>query len=257
MIPPRKSMLPTCRYFISILLCLCVSFTSWAQKAKESKTPPAKETKKPVVKDTVKNKYVPHGIRIGTDVISILKSNRATKTFNGWEVNVDTDLSRYYFTVDYGMWARTLAINNGDYQNSGHYFRIGTDVNFMLKDKDRNMFFMGVRYGHSSFSETLQYTSTVPNFGSIPSTLSNPNVKGSWAEITTGLRVKIWKGLWMGYTARLKLAPNAKGNGTMKPFDMPGYGLVGQSSYWGFNYQVFWRFGWKKWPAIPVKKDKE
>jgi hypothetical protein len=33
---------------------------------------------------------------------------------------------------------------------------------------------------------------------------------------------------------------------------MPGYGIIEEAPYWGFNYQLFWRFAWKK----PAKKNK-
>jgi len=33
---------------------------------------------------------------------------------------------------------------------------------------------------------------------------------------------------------------------------MPGYGIVSNRVWWGFNYQLFWKFAWKK--DKPVKK---
>ena len=138
---------------------------------------------------------------------------------------------------------------NGEYQNSGTYFRIGADVNFLRKDPDHNMFFLGVRYGFSSFHESLTYHETLPLYGYVPHTVSNPSVTGNWAELTTGLRVKVWKQFWVGYTARMKFAATTKGQTPdMSPYDMPGYGPVQQAPWWGFNYQVFWRF--------PIRKEK-
>jgi Domain of unknown function (DUF6048) len=203
-----------------------------------------KETMAPA--DTVKNKFLPTGLRIGTDAIAIIKSHRGNN-FSGWEVNADVDFSRYYLAVDFGKWSRNDVLTNGNYQNDGTYWRVGSDVNFMLKDKEKNMFFMGIRYGHSTFNESLSYSfaDSLPGIGSpvtISKSLHNSGVTAHWVELTTGLRVKIWGPFWMGYTARLKFAPVTKGAGELNPFDIPGYGLAEKKNYWGLNYQLFWRF---------------
>jgi hypothetical protein len=195
--------------------------------------------------DTV-HSYRPTGLRIGTDVLSIVRSYAGEK-FDGWEVNADIDFYKYYGAVDYGSWARHLAIPAGNYENKGTYFRVGGDVNLLAKDPDRNMIFFGVRYGQSSFSEQLNYESTDIYFGTLQHELVNSNVIGRWAELTTGLRVKIWKGLWMGYTARLKFRPRTHGAREFTPYEIPGYGLAANKNYWGFNYQIFWR--------IPIRKN--
>ena len=198
--------------------------------------------------DTVKVSYAPTGVRIGTDLISIGRSQFDPK-FNGWEVNADIDFYRYYLAVDYGSWAKQLDIKNGTYENSGNYFRVGADVNFLLKDPDRNMFFMGYRYGQSNFdhsSNHIKYFVLDPQYGV---SSSDKEMSAHWMELTAGLRVKIWKMIWMGYTARFKFAPRAKGYSEMQPFDIPGYGLFEKKIYWGFNYQIFFK--------IPVRKQEK
>jgi len=191
--------------------------------------------------DTVRNKYLPTGVRIGFDALSLIRSQ--DNSFKGWEINVDTDFSRYFFTVDYGYWATSQKLGNGRYQNDGNYLRIGADVNFLLKDPDKNMFFIGLRYGLSSFRESVQYQNTplYSGFGTITGDESNSNISGSWIEVTSGLRVKIVSGFWMGFTGRLKIAPSTNGAGKLVPYDMPGYGIISETPYWGFNYQLFWR----------------
>ena len=55
--------------------------------------------------DTVKVNYMPTGIRLGTDLLSIIMS-QVDEKFNGWEVNADVDFYLYYLAVDYGYWAK-------------------------------------------------------------------------------------------------------------------------------------------------------
>jgi hypothetical protein len=190
--------------------------------------------------------FIPTGLRIGTDLITGIKSYRSDK-FNGWEVNSDVDFYRYYLTFDYGRWSKIETLKNGWYDNAGKYWRIGGDVSFLKKDPDRNMFFLGLRYAHSTYSDSVSYTFTDANFGTVQKNLVNTNLWGSWMEVTTGLRVKIWKYFWMGYTARLKLSPKIHGEGELKSHDLPGYGRAATKHYWGFNYQLFFR--------IPIRKE--
>ncbi|MBI1769458.1 MAG: hypothetical protein HY015_06650 [Bacteroidetes bacterium] len=227
----------TFRYFISIIFLLLICSFSFSQ---------AKETPKKVAKP--KKDFAPTGIRVGTDLIDLGKTF-AGKTFKGWEVNGDVDFANYYLAADIGSWSKKIVLSNGEYSNGGNYFRIGADINLLGKDPDKNMFFFGFRYGRSLFHESLNYLDTTSNkiYVAAPYQVKNANVSGGWAELTSGLRVKIWKGLWMGYTARIKFAPGTKGNDpSLATYDMPGYGIISNKPWWGFNYQVFWRFAWKK-----------
>ncbi|MEQ8425215.1 MAG: DUF6048 family protein [Cyclobacteriaceae bacterium] len=190
--------------------------------------------------DSVRLGYAPTGLRIGTDLISLAKIPLSDK-FDGWEVAADLDFNRYYLTVEFGNWERTLVSPAQEYSNSGNYYRIGPDVNFLLKDPDRNMFFVGLRYAHARFNENYNFATTDPIFGDFQQSLKNTDMKSGWGEITVGLRVKLWKQLWMGYTARLKVSPSIDTSGEILPYEIPGYGIATKKTYWGFNYQIYWR----------------
>jgi hypothetical protein len=210
--------------------------------------------KKDTVKtDTVKNRYLPTGIRIGTDVIALIKT-RVQDDFSGWEANADVDFHRYFLAADIGHWERTYVTDSANYSNSGNYWRAGVDVNFLVKDPERNMFFIGFRYGRSRFSEDLSINSYDKMWGHYLQNYSNTNVTGRWLELTTGIRVKIWQALWMGYTARFKFGLKTSGENQMLPHDVPGYGRTDKDSYWGFNYQIFFRIPFRKTPTLPSKK---
>jgi hypothetical protein len=200
-----------------------------------------------------KKDFTPTGIRVGTDLIDLGKTV-AGKSFQGWEINGDIDLANYYLVADIGSWYKDVKLGNGQYSNGGSYYRLGMDINLLGKDPDKNMLFFGFRYGRSLFHESLSYqTDSVLIIPPANYHVSNGSVKGGWGELTTGLRVKVWKGLWMGYTARMKFAPGTKGsNSSLIPYDMPGYGIVSNKIWWGFNYQMFWKFAWKS--DRPVKK---
>ena len=196
--------------------------------------------------DSLKVKFYPRTIRVGTDLISIIKTY-TVNTFAGWEVNGDVDCGKIYLAADVGSWGRTYDLPNyGRYENQGTYWRAGGDINLLKKDPDKNMFFVGLRYGHSSFTESSTIVLTDPVFGYQQKQFNNNAVTAGWGELTAGLRVRIWKEFWMGYTARLKFAPSVKGDNEIKAYDIPGYGLNEKKFYWGFNYQIFWRIPFTK-----------
>ena len=221
----------------------------------------------------VRNKFLPTGLRIGTDVITLVKSNRSSH-FAGWEVNADLDIHRYYLVMDYGQWAMSQPITTGQryvggpvttglYENSGRYVRFGVDVNFLKKDPDRNMFFLGFRIGRSSFHDAASFVDSTAysetaniNFGATTKELVNSNLIGHWAELTTGLRVKIYKFFWMGYTARMKFLPSVSGEQELTSYDIPGFGVASRRLYWGFNYQLFFRIPFTS-KQVPVENAKK
>lgn len=194
-----------------------------------------------------KFRYVPTGIRIGTDVISPIRTLTDDK-FSGFEFNADIDFYRYFLAIEAGRWERDLQTDMEKYTNHGNYFRVGVDVNFLLKDPEKNMFFFGARYGHGKFSENLTITSVDDAWGSSTDSYVNTDVKANWTELTTGIKVRMFKLFWMGYTARYKFWLNTNEPRGFIPFDVPGYGKTYNGSTWGFNYYIMFK--------IPVRQEK-
>jgi hypothetical protein len=229
------------------LFFLVLSLSSlYAQKSDTSK----------VKRDTIRNRFLPTGLRIGTDVIALARSN-FEPGFKGQELAFDVDFNRYFLAVDYGNWGRTLHGDSGTYTSDGRYWRVGADVNFLSKDPERNMFFIGARYGQSNFSDNYNVTVVDPLWGTLTENYVNTDVSARWYELTGGIKVKIWKFFWMGYTARFKFWLKTDSTPLMLPFDVPGYGRTDKESYWGFNYYVMFRIPFRKMPPLPPAKKKK
>ena len=197
--------------------------------------------------DTVKNKFLPTGIRVGTDIISLIRTP-TDDGFKGYELNADLDFYRYYLTLEVGRWGKEFVTDEEDYSNSGNYARVGVDFNFLKKDPDRNMLFFGARYGWGIYSENFSVTTVDPVWGTNTINYTNTDIKAGWFELTTGLRVKMLKFFWMGYTARYKFGLNTNEPRGFVSYDVPGYGKTANPSTWGFNYQLLFR--------IPIRKQK-
>lgn len=195
-----------------------------------------------------KLQYVPTAIRIGVDVIPPIRSFTDDK-FKGYEVSAEIDFYRYYLVAEAGRWQRDLQTDLEAYSNQGNYFRVGVDVNFLKKDPEKNMFFMGARYGHGKFSENLTITSVDPVWGNSTDSYAHTGVKANWTELTTGLKVRMFGIFWMGYTARYKFWLNTNVSRGFIPHDVPGYGKTYNESTWGFNYYILFK--------IPIRKNEQ
>jgi hypothetical protein len=200
--------------------------------------------------DSSRLKFLPTGIRVGTDLLAIGKSMH-TDYFKGWEINVDADVyRRFYLTGDFGSWKTNYVLNNGVYSSDGRYFRVGVDINFLLKDPERNMFFLGFRRGHTSYTDYSDYSYTDDASGNLVDVhVSNSNPGANWNELTAGLRVKVWKYIWLGATGRYKFSYKGSGQENLVSYDVPGYGKTIKNNWWGINYQLFVR--------IPVREDRK
>lgn len=203
--------------------------------------------------DSVRNRFLPTGIRVGTDVIHLVKT-RTQDNFHGWEVVGEVDFDRYILAVEHGTWGRNLKADSASYANEGAFWRVGIDVNFLSHDPDRNVFFLGARYGRSVFSEAMSIDRFDPIWGPHADSFYQSDVNARWIELTGGLRVKIWKIFWLGYTGRFKFALSTDASDEMLPYDVPGFGSTSKETTWGFNYYVMLRIPLRKAPPVAAKK---
>jgi hypothetical protein len=204
---------------------------------------------------SLRERYLPTGIRLSTDGLALAR-NFYDDSWNGWEVNADVDFYRYYLTFDYGAWGRRYPDDSVDYKNDGRYWRIGADVNFLTRDPERNMFFLGIRYGRGKFDERFRIIDVDDKWGSFSNTFYNDDITAQWFELTTGIKVRMFSWFWMGYTARFKFGLNTSSTPQMLPHDIPGYGRTDKETYWGFNYQLMFRIPYRNYPPLPPAKKK-
>ena len=208
-------------------MLFCTGITAFAQKEKQRDSVTIRD-------------FIPTGIRVGTDVLALIRSKYDDR-FSGWEINAETDVHRFFLAFEMGSWQRDLESDSAVYANKGTYFRVGADMNFIPRDKLGNVLFLGARYGRSMFSESLTATIDDPVWGTRDVQFDTEDAGAHWLELTGGLRVKLWKVVWLGYTARYKFGLSTKGTGNMEPHDVPGYGSNEGDSTWGFSYLVLVR----------------
>lgn len=142
------------------------------------------------------------------------------------------------------------------YQNTGTYFRVGADFNFFQKTFDDQALVLGFRYGRTNFSHNLTYYGVSSAWGNLfnPANpfpdlkmeVSSERLSAGWFEITSGLRVKIWRGVVGGFTFRLKTMLNVRGENRLLANELPGFGAVRSNLKLSFNYHLYYQIPFKK-----------
>lgn len=223
------------KYLISLVL-IATSFCTLAQTQGQVK----QKADSLIAELDSSTMYIPTGIRIGTDVISMVKTFSKD---NYTELNfyADIDFHKYLFNVEYGRVERSLFNDSAAYHVKGSYFKFGPDINFLYKDPDRSALFFGLRYAFTKFSDDLSYIKNDPTYGLHAARIENDAINAKWFELVGGLKVKIWKTMWLGYTARFKFGVNSFEDEKLIPNTIPGYGRADERVTWGFNYWLIFR----------------
>ena len=188
------------------------------------------------------HKYLPSQIRVGTD-LSYLGLSVLSKEKSQFEINADIDFNRFLVIGDYGYASWRFADTDYEYNNSGSYFRIGLDYNFVRPDENQNAIYLGFRYAGADFNENFSYEVQDPFYGDYSNDIQDLKRNGSWLELAAGMKIRVWKGLFLGWTGRFKFASGISSPpSTFNNFWIPGYGKTSRDSRWGLNYQIFYRF---------------
>ena len=218
------------RFCISILL-FAVSFSANAQ---EEETP----------KDSIKlnDKY---GLRIGLDIsrpiISLFNDD-----FKGFELVGDFRMSKnLYIATELGFYDRTTEEDYINFNSKGSYIKLGINYNLYQNwGKMSNEIFAGVRYGFSTFSQTLNTYN--PNFDgtyfpelTVDSNTEFSDLNAHWAELVMGLKVEVFHNLYLGTSMSLKKMIRQKQPKNFENLYFPGFERVYlNETGFSFNYTV-------------------
>jgi hypothetical protein len=235
------------------------------------------------------------GVPQGAALYSFFGDNRQV------EVMADASFgdNRYFLTADIGYWEANRvkpssinrkAVNGFQYENTGAYFRVGFEYNLMRRYFNNESLTVGVRYGQAFFGHTLKYSFVNDSLWNVKVDTAAPPPNGvmmqrglsaNWFELTTGLRVNIWKNIFVGYTIRLMFLGDVKGDevpvsrsfeflntqdvppyepfksfvgsGAMIANEIPGYGNTEDSFKLGFGFFAAYQIPLRKRPVVVLK----
>lgn len=206
------------------------------------------------------SRYAPSAVKVGGDpgTLGYMLFSEKRGIF---EAEADIDIDRFFIVANYGISTYKLDEPTYVYENNGTYFKIGPDINFMHEDPNLNIMFFGLRYASSSFNDRLDYDThaviqSETGWPNSRETSSNGNARASWYEMVTGLKIRVVKQLYMGFTMRYKLLMKTKQTEILKPYYIPGFGKNINASSFGFNYYISYRLPFRK-KIIYIDEDKK
>ncbi|MDC6351778.1 DUF6048 family protein [Zeaxanthinibacter sp. PT1] len=234
------------KYIISLLLFACL-LSGFAQET-------AVVTKG---KDSISYKQ-PYGLRVGIDLSKVALSY-FNEDYTGFEVVGDYRLSQnLYLAGELGREEKRQSeiLGNGilegdillyDFTPSGNYLKLGVDLNTYDNWYGmNNSIYLGGRYAFSTFKQTLndyQLYDTNRYWNADGFSSGNGELNGeysglnaSWLEFLFGVKVEMFKNLYMGASARIMFLVSSKDSEVMPNLWIPGFTKVTDGSNFGVNY---------------------
>ena len=197
-------------------------------------------------KDSIPVKKERYGLRVGVDLFKLSRSFYETD-YRGLELVGDYRLTRRHFlAVEIGNENKTVDEDQLNFTTKGTYLKVGFDYNTYENWLNmENIISVGLRYGVSSFSQTLNnYTVYNPNpyFGETPLIVSGDNYDGltaQWIEVVAGIKAKVFNNVFVGFSFRLNRMLSQKRPDSFDNLYIPGFNRTYNGDYGvGFNYTV-------------------
>lgn len=135
----------------------------------------------------------------------------------------------------------SVAFENGEYKSEGIYARVGID--YTLPFDATNLFYVGLKYGFSSFSESLTYTISTSLWPDPAQPFENDDATASWTELVIGSEKKMQNSNWRigGYFA-LRVLIDRDTFDPIDTFTIPGYGRTADDTVPAINLYVKYAF---------------
>ena len=232
------------KFTFSIALVL-LSFLGNAQETSVSEKTEQKAT---IKKDSIPVKKERYGLRLGVDLFKLTRSFYETD-YRGLELVGDYRLTRrHYLSAEIGNENKTVDDDQVNFTTKGTYIKVGFDFNsFQNWGNMENIVSVGLRYGVSSFSQTLnsyQIYNPNPYFGESPVIIPTENNKfdglsAQWIEVVAGMKAEVFNNVFVGFSFRLNRMISQKIPNNFDNLYIPGFNRTYNGAFGvGFNYTV-------------------
>ncbi len=198
--------------------------------------------------DTINYKK-PYGLRVGIDAFKLTKT-LLDKNYQGIEVVGDLRITnKVYVAAELGNENFTIDDDHMNFTTKGTYFKVGLDYNAHKNWLDlNNMIYTGIRYGASTFSQTLNSYSIydASNYYGENTQQSGEQFDGltaNWLEFVAGIKAEVLNNVFIGFSARLNYKIGDKKPTNFDNLYIPGFhknygGNIGVGLNYTITYQI-------------------
>lgn len=217
--------------FIFSLLLLNNSFSGLSQEKQKDSIPPKVER---------------YGVRFGIDLSKLTRSFYE-EDYKGLELIGDYRLAKNHnLAVELGNENKTTDDDRLNFTTNGTYFKAGFDYNSYQNWLDMsNTIYVGLRYGVSSFSQTLnsyKIYNTSNYFGEAPTLISGEKTNGlsaQWIEVVAGMKAEVFHNVYVGFSFRINRITSNKKPANFDNLYIPGFNRTYNGDFGvGFNYTI-------------------
>jgi len=225
----------------------------------------SKDTITAVKKDSIKPKTERYGLRLGIDLFKLTRSF-SEKNYKGIELSGDFKFTRkHYLAGEIGNENKTVQDDHLNFTTKGTYIKAGFDYNtYENWFGMHNMIYVGLRYGVSTFSQTLNsYTvyNPYPYFGQSPVTVDGTKYDGlsaQWIEVVAGVKAELFNNLYVGFSVRMNNIISNKVPDNFDSLYIPGFNRTYGGKFGaGFNYTISYFVPLFKTILKPKEKKKD
>ena len=197
-------------------------------------------------KDSIPVKKERYGLRLGVDLFKLTRSFYETD-YRGLELVGDYRLTRrHYLAGEIGNENKTVDDDQVNFTTKGTYMKVGFDYNSFQNWGDmENIISVGLRYGLSSFSQTLnsyQVYNPNPYFGESPVIISGEQFDGlsaQWVEVVAGMKAEVFNNVFVGFSVRLNRLVSQNRPNNFDNLYIPGFNRTYNGDFGvGFNYTI-------------------
>lgn len=222
--------------YYTFILCLTATI-SFGQTEPEKKLKPKRTD----------NFIRMRGVRVGVDVTRPFQDLWTKGNRYGSEFSADLELWPNWFPVfESGYELMKIRTDYIGYTGQGSYSRLGIDYNILQAEspKDKDLFFIGLRYGFSLARQKVDYYYIDSYWGPEVGQFASQNFFAHWGEFLIGLKGEIFRNLYFGWTVRGKVKMHHKEMDLPPVYFIPGYGKADKKFTLDFTYSVYYNIPW-------------
>lgn len=188
-----------------------------------------------------------YGLRVGIDLSKPLRT-LLQEDYSGLELLGDYRVYKnYYLATELGNESMKVSEGNLNVTDKGSYIKLGVDYNAYENWAGmENMIFIGLRYGFSTFSQTLESYAINTQRPGDQSSYFPPNIideadettglTASWIELMAGVKVELFQNLYLGANVQLKRMVTQTTPSNITNLAVPGFGKTNDFSQFGVGY---------------------
>jgi hypothetical protein len=223
--------------YITSILFLLLSFASLAQDDDDSTEvviPP---------RDSLKQ------LRFGVDISKPIVNSFSDKR-KSYEFEADYYWKKELYIVGEAGWGNSTLVDTSlRFSSSNIFFKGGINKSMLSRvmPGDWDMAFIGFRYAIGFIDRGDAYYMTRDNYwGSTTGTIPGTNMTAHWAEVVSGVRLELYKGIFAGWNVRGKFLLNKRQFRELPPAFIAGYGAGDKNSNFDFNFYLSYAIRWRK-----------